>query len=189
VAAPTRPEPTADLTGAELRRWYWTLAELTGLARRLGVPVGGGKIVLTARLAAALDRAPPPPSPRSPGPASPQLAPPLEPGTVIPPGQRCSQVLRAYLRGEVGPAFTFDAPMRDFVATGAGRTLADLVAHWHATRSAPPREIGPQFELNRFLRERRSRHPGEPRAAAMEAWRAHRALPAETRLPPSPSSG
>ena len=177
---PVRPELTPDLSGAELQRWYWTLAELTALARRLGVPVRGGKLALTGRLVAALDGAPAPPAPRR-ARAGRQLAPPLVRGSVIPPGQRCSEVLRAFLRAEIGPAFTFDAPMRAFVADGAGRTLADLVAHWHATRDAPPGEIGAQFELNRFLRERRARRPAESRADALEAWRAHRALPRERR--------
>jgi hypothetical protein len=54
----TRPPLTPALSGAELRRWYWTLAELTALARTLGVPRGGGKPALTDRLAAALDGAP-----------------------------------------------------------------------------------------------------------------------------------
>ncbi|MFC5063394.1 DUF6434 domain-containing protein [Actinomycetospora atypica] len=178
---PTRPELTPDLSGAELRRWYWTLAELTALARRLGVPARGGKLVLTERLVAALDGIPAPPTPRPPRTAGRQLAPPLDLDTVIPPGQRCSEVLRAFLRAEIGPGFTFDAHVRGFVADGAGRTLADLVAHWHATRDAPPAEIGAQFELNRFLRERRARHPGEPRAEALAAWRAHRALPRDRR--------
>ena len=171
-----RPAPTPALTGAELRRWYWTLAELTALARRLGVPTRGGKPVLVERLAAVLDGAPPPPAPPRPR-AGAQLAAPLHGGSVIPPGQRCSQELRAHLTERIGPAFRFDAHVREFVAGGAGRTLDELVEHWHRTRSAPPREIGPQFELNRFLHERRATHPGEPRAAALAAWREHRARP------------
>ena len=180
VPDPIRPELSPNLSGTELQRWYWTLAELTALARRLGVPTGGGKVAVTERLVAVLDGAAPPPAPR-PARVGRQLAPPLTLETVIPPGQRCSEVLRASLRAEIGPAFTFDGHMREFVAEGAGRTLADLVAHWHATRDAPPGEIGPQFELNRFLRERRTQHPGEAHADALEAWRVHRALPRERR--------
>ncbi|MBC8091545.1 MAG: hypothetical protein H7Y15_06330, partial [Pseudonocardia sp.] len=51
----SRPALTAALSGVELRRWYWTLAELTALARSMGVPVRGGKAALAERLAAALD--------------------------------------------------------------------------------------------------------------------------------------
>lgn len=178
----TRPELSPSLPSGELRRWYWTLAELERLARDLGVPRGGGKQALTERLAGALDgEQPPAPAPRAP--AGRQLQGPLTAATVIPQGQRCSQTLREFFRHQVGPGFTFDAVMREFVATGAGRTLGDAVAHWHATRTeaARPKPIAPQFELNTFLRRWRAARPGRTRDDALAAWREYRALPVEER--------
>ncbi|MFJ3792895.1 DUF6434 domain-containing protein [Kitasatospora sp. NPDC090091] len=177
--AESRPPLTAGLTGAELQRWYWTLDELTALARTMGVARSGGKTALTARLAAALDGLPLPAAPAPRRPATAQLAAPVDGGTVIPPGQRCSQVLRAYFVEAIGPGFHFDAFMRDFVAQGAGRTLGDAVAHWHATRPdvARPREIAEQFEFNRFTVAWHRRNPTGTRAQARDAWFAHRALP------------
>ncbi|WP_030773650.1 MULTISPECIES: DUF6434 domain-containing protein [unclassified Streptomyces] len=177
----SRPALTPALTGAELLRWYWTSAELTLLAREMGLPTGGGKVALTARLAAALDGLPAPTAPAAPAPrrAGGRLAAPVTGATVIPPGQNCSQVLRAYFVREIGPGFHFDAFMRDYIARHAGHTLAEAVAHWHATRAraAEPQEIGAQFELNRFLRAWHARHPDGSRAQALAAWRAHRARP------------
>ncbi|MEU6865769.1 DUF6434 domain-containing protein [Streptomyces sp. NPDC046876] len=179
-AGESRPDLTPELTGAELRRWYWTLAELSVLARRMGLSAGGGKAALTDRLAAALDGLP------QPAPARParraagrQLAAPVDGDTVIPQGQRCSQVLREFFVREIGPAFHFDAFMRDYIADGVGHTLAEAVAHWHATRAraAEPQEVGAQFEFNRFLRDWHARHPDGARAEALAAWQAHRALP------------
>ncbi|MFE5486349.1 DUF6434 domain-containing protein [Streptomyces sp. NPDC056527] len=178
-AGDSRPSLTPDLAGAELKRWYWTLAELSALAREMGLPVGGGKVAVTARLAAALDGLPlpePAPSPRR---AARQLAAPVCRDTVIPQGQRCSQVLREFFRGEIGPAFHFDAFMRDYIAEAAGRTLGEAVAHWHATRvrAAEPQEVGLQFEFNRFLRDWHGRHPEGSRTEALAAWQAYRARP------------
>ncbi|MFJ7590687.1 DUF6434 domain-containing protein [Streptomyces sp. NPDC097617] len=176
----SRPAPTPALTGAELLRWYWTLAELSALAREMGLPAGGGKAAVTARLAAALDGLP------APAAAAPvrrrtgrQLAAPVTGASVIPPGQRCSQVLRAYFVREIGPGFHFDAFMRDYVAQHAGHTLAEAVAHWHATRvrAAEHQEVGPQFEFNRFLRAWHAQHPDGRRPEALAAWQAHRAAP------------
>ncbi|MBT2403185.1 MULTISPECIES: DUF6434 domain-containing protein [unclassified Streptomyces] len=98
---------------------------------------------------------------------------------MIPQGQSCSQVLREFFVREIGPAFHFDAFMRDYVAQNAGRTLAEAVAHWHATRgqAAQPLEIGAQFEFNRFLRDWHARHPDGTRAQALAAWRECRARP------------
>ncbi|MFH8774113.1 hypothetical protein [Streptomyces sp. NPDC017958] len=73
TAAGSRPPLTADLTGAELLRWYWTLDELTGLARSMGVARHGGKAALTARLAAALDGLPLPAAAARRRPATAQL--------------------------------------------------------------------------------------------------------------------
>ncbi|MFB7468777.1 DUF6434 domain-containing protein [Streptomyces sp. NPDC056224] len=178
----SRPALTPALTGAELARWYWTLAELSGLAREMGLSAGGGKAAVTARLAAALDGLPPGPAPapaRAARGGGRQLAAPVDRATVIPRGQRCSQVLREFFVREIGPGFHFDAFMREYVAQGSGRTLADAVAHWHATRAraAEPQEVAAQFEFNRFLRDWHARHPDGARAQALAAWRAHRARP------------
>ncbi|MGW3322792.1 DUF6434 domain-containing protein [Streptomyces virginiae] len=177
----SRPSLTPALTGAELRRWYWTLAELNTLAREMSLPTGGGKVAVTARIAAALDGLPAPAAPAAPArrPAGRRLTAPVTGATVIPPGQNCSQVLRAYFVREIGPGFHFDAFMRDYIASHAGHTLAEAVAHWHATRAraAEPQEVGPQFEFNRFLRAWHARHPDGARTEALAAWRAHRARP------------
>lgn len=176
-----RPSLSPSLTGAELRRWYWLKDELLAFARVIGVSTRGGKQELTARLAAALDGEPPQP-PTSPSrPAAAALAGPLTAATVIPAGQRCSQQLREFFTAEIGAGFRFDAAMRDFIADGAGRTLGDATRHWHATRGDEPREIGAQFELNRFLRDWHAAHPGASREAALAAWRDHRSRPADGR--------
>lgn len=179
----SRPPLTPALPGRELLRWYWTLSELTGLARSMGMASGGGKQALTARLAAALDGVPLPAAPRpSPGRrprGGRQLTAPVDGDTVIPEGQRCSQVLRAWFTKEIGPGFHFDAFMRTFIAENAGRTLSDAVRHWHDTRgqAQQPQEIGAQFEFNRFLRHWHAEHPSGKRTEALDAWRAHRAGP------------
>ena len=180
---PKRPPLSSTLTGAELRRWYWTLHELTVLACELGVPRGGGKQALTDRLAAALDGAPAP-TPARPRTSGRQLSAPVTNETVIPTRQRCSQVLREHFRQEIGPAFAFDTFMRTFIAHGEGRSLGEAVAHWHATRgaAAQPQPIGAQFELNAFLRTWRRDNPHRSRDDALAAWRHHRSLPLEIRV-------
>ncbi|WP_412076361.1 DUF6434 domain-containing protein [Streptomyces xanthophaeus] len=179
----SRPALTPALTGTELTRWYWTLAELTALARQLGLSTSGGKAALTDRLAAVLDGRPEPRPVRTARRGGRQLAAPVHGDTVIPEGQRCSQVLREYFTREIGPAFHFDAFMRDYVAQGAGRTLAEAVSHWHATRqrAAEHQEVGAQFEFNRFLRDWHARHPDGARTEALAAWRDHRARPKDRR--------
>ena len=183
----SRPALDEQLSGLELLRWYWLRSELSAFARSLGVPANGGKQELTARIVAHLDHsALPPPAPRRP-PEPPALPEPLTPTTLLPVGQRCTQQLRRYFTAALGPSFSFDAAMRDFISTGAGQTLGAAAAHWDATRSNPASEIGSQFELNTFIRDWHHHHPEGSRAQALAAWRAHRALPVEAR--PEPEQG
>ncbi|WP_258725889.1 SAP domain-containing protein [Cellulomonas sp. NS3] len=179
-----RPDLTPALSGGELLRWYWLREELAVLARTLGVRTSGSKQELTERLAAALDGRPAPArsaerAARRPAPSP--LVRPLTDATELPLGQRCSQELRTYLAGRIGPGFRFDGHLRELVGSRAGLTLGDVVAHWHATRDCAPREIGAQFELNRFLRAWHAAHPGRSHTEALDAWRAHRALPVDAR--------
>ncbi|MEE6280692.1 DUF6434 domain-containing protein [Georgenia sp. MJ170] len=178
-----RPPLASVMSGAELRRWYWLRSELVDRARQLGVARHGSKTELLDRLAAALDGAPAPARPPPRRAATRQLAEPVGPATVLPPGQRCSQVLRRFFAAEVGPAFRFDEHMRDFIAHGAGRTLAEAVDHWHRTRGAAIGPIGEQFEYNRFTRQWFAGTPDGSRQECMAAWQVHRALPVDRRPP------
>ena len=178
--AENRPDPGPELTGTELQRWYWTKAELTDLARTLGVSTSGSKIELTDRLAATLDGLPLPASQMPRKHRSRQLAGPVSRDTVIPEGQRSSQVLRTFFETEIGSSFRFDRAMREFIANNAGATLGEAVDHWHATRGKEY-EIEPQFELNRFTRRWYAENPGGTRQQLDEAWQRYRSLPRDAR--------
>jgi hypothetical protein len=181
---PSRPSLDRALTGAELIRWYWLLAELQDFARSLGVSAAGPKRDLTRRLADVLDgRVPAGPPSRRPA-AGPQLGGPLQLDAVIPVGQRSSQALRVFFEQHLGSGFRFDAAMRSFIADNPGRTLRDAVDHWHQTRGVEPAPIAEQFELNRFTRRWHREHPGSSRTELLEAWRLYRSLPSDLRVPP-----
>lgn len=114
-----RPPLDPDLSAAEFTRWYWLKDELADFARLLGVRATGSKELLTARIVAKLDgREFTEPASRRSG--SRQLAGALSTSTVIPAGQRCSQVVRAWMTEQVGEGFHFDAEMRAFFARSGG---------------------------------------------------------------------
>jgi len=153
-----------------------------GAARRLGVRATGGKDLLTRRIAAALDGAlfdePPAPA-RS---AGAQLAGPLTLQTVIPRGQRCSQVVRAWFVEQVGAHFSFDAEMRAFFAgTDGTHTMQDALDHYRSTRGRDAKPIDSQFEYNRFTRAWHETHPTGTRDNARRAWRDYRERPVDQR--------
>ena len=177
-----RPALSRNLTGAELRRWYWLKDELVRFARTLGIRTTGSKDVLIDRVAAFLDG--PAYTEHEPFPrrAAQQLTGPLTPETIIPQGQRCSQVVRGWLAEQVGPTFHFDAAMRDFFARADGtQTMQDSLEHWYATRGTPAREMGAQFEFNRFTRSWFLENPDGSRSECLTAWKVYRSRPVDER--------
>lgn len=170
------------MSALELRRWYWRKDELAEFARVLEVRATGSKAAITDRVCAALEGVAAPPEAPARRASGTQLSGPLAESTLIAPGQRCSQVLRAWFVEQVGDQFRFDKAMRDLIAAADGTTtLGDAVRLWHATRGRPAAEIGAQFELNRFTRRWHAENPGGSRAELARAWGVYRDAPVEER--------
>lgn len=180
--SPSRPPLSADLTEAEFLRWYWLKDELMSFAKGLDLRAGGSKDVLAARIAARLGGrqfVEPDPAPRA---NTAQLSGRLSAETLIPVGQRSSQVVRAWMLERIGATFHFDAAMRSFFAQSDGtKTMQDAVDHWYATRNTGVTHIDEQFEYNRFTRAWHTEHPGASRNELLAAWRKYRELPIDER--------
>ncbi len=97
--------------------------------------------------------------------------------TIIGPGWRCTQSLRHFFEAHCGRDFRFNEALRDFIAAGSGRPLAEAIAVYAASRKSGPRPIAPQFEYNRHMRDYRAAHPGSTHAEAVAAWWARREKP------------
>jgi len=181
TGAPRRPEPSSSLDPGDIDRWYWTQVELRQIARDLGVPTGGRKAELATRVRAALAGEPLPDSsarPRT------RLEGELTRDTVIPDGVVLSRHLRDWFASELGPGFRADRHLRDFLRSGAGRTLGEAADQYRATRDSPPQEIESQFELNRFTRAWWKANPDGSREDLIAAWREYRDTPRELREMP-----
>ena len=94
------------------------------------------------------------------------------PDTVIGAGWRCNPALGAYLRKTIGKGFHFNAPTREFIHKGVGRTLADAVICFRestlpgAAKSSIPR----QLKYNQHFRDFFAAHPGATRQQAISSW-------------------
>lgn len=178
----SRPVLTPALPEQEFLRWYWLKAELEGFARELDLRATGSKALITSRIAAALAGRvfeEPAAARRATGQ---QLVAPFSAATVIPVGQRSSQVVRAWMRAQIGESFHFDAAMREFFAYSDGKkTMHDALDHFHATRDQGSNVIDSQFEYNRFTRAWHAKYPGGLREDLLAAWREYRDAPIDER--------
>ena len=180
---PQRPALSASISAQEFSRWYWLKTELSAFARASGLPTAGGKEDLAARIGAHLDGLGQPALPGKP-PSGMQLSGPPDAATLVPRGQRCSQLLRGWFEEQLGSGFHFDAHMRGFFAAADGTsTLHDALDHRHSTRSAGATVIGRQFELNQFTRDWFVENPEGTRGQMNAAWQRHRALPKDLKPP------
>ncbi len=166
-----RPALSRRLGEDEFRRWYWLKEELVAFCRSSGIPAGGAKPEITRRVAAHLSGRPLVTTARVARTGS--MPPSFEPSTLIGEGWRCSPALGAFFKQQCGRGFRFDAVMRDFIHTQAGRTLAEAVDCWRNSRSAT-REIPTQLEYNRHMRDFFAQHPDASREQAIAAWWAKR---------------
>lgn len=183
-ASPVRPKITRVCTAHDITGWYWTKAELTDIARRLGVARSGSKAELTVRLVAALSDpasgdVPTSVSTRVRPPMSEQLAPPFELSQQIPVGQPLTRPLREWLNVQAGYPIRVNRQMRQMMRAPDGRTLADLLTA--AMSPASEAVIGSQFERNRFWRLIARTNPELTRAQREKAWKEFRSRPTTER--------
>lgn len=168
----TRPPLNQQTTPADFSSFYWLKEELIGFLREQKLSASGSKSELTARISQFLETGTT--ENNLPRKSAKQIEMPtiLTRETVIGPGWRCSQELRAFFEREIGPHFHFDGVMRDIIHHGAGKTLQAAIETWQTAQHQPAEEkpIAPQFEYNRHIRAYFKEHPGAPLAEAIQAW-------------------
>src|SRR5512136_1934717 len=142
----SRPMLIPGLTAAEFRSYYWLKEELVAFCRKQRLPTGGSKQDLTARIVQYLAGEKLPAVPTQKPARSGVMPKSFTRSTVIGPGWRCSQELRAFFEREIGPHFHFDATMRELIHQGSGKTLQEVIDIWVARRAQPTiqKEIAPQ---------------------------------------------
>lgn len=170
-----RPDLNDTLSPSEFRAWYWLKEELAAFCRSRKLPTGGSKRELAARIESHLSGEPVPGVKKRTRRAG-AMPDRFELETMIGEGWHCSQPLRAFFEGQCGKGFRFNAALRDFIAIGAGKTLADAVKVYRQSKALPRgnTEIGDQFEYNRHFREYYSTHPEATREEAIAAWKRKR---------------
>jgi hypothetical protein len=94
----------------------------------------------------------------------------LTPDTVIGPGWRLNEALRAFFVAHTNPAFRFNQALRDLFKNPQGQTLAQAVAVYQTSLTKGPSPIQRQFQFNQHIRDYFEQHPGATRAQALQAW-------------------
>ncbi|MGW5890426.1 DUF6434 domain-containing protein [Priestia megaterium] len=174
-----RPELTKDLSINDFTDFYWLKTELQQFCRENNMSPSGSKMELSKRIEVLLttgdtQQITTRPKRRS----SSKTQAPLTLDTVIGENHRCSQEARAFFKDAIHPTFHFSTHIQNYFKENVGKTYRDVVKAWHEEekrRKQPSyqKEIAPQFEYNRFIRDffNDPKNNGKSRDDAIAAWK------------------
>jgi len=175
-----KPELNAEITVEEFLDFYWLKEDLVALARALGLPTGGYKPELSARIERRLRGLEPEPEaaerPRARKGAARDSDRPLTRETPVV-HYKSDQKTRDFFKGEIGSHFHFTYHVNQYRLSHSGLTYGDLIDEWlaefdrrkAADYKAPLSEHG---KYNRFVRAyfADESNRGKSLADAAKAW-------------------
>ena len=174
-----RPELSKDIDAATFREYYYLKEELVDFCRENGLPVSGGKVDLTERIAVFLEtgtilqRS----SKRSQKKTSVESD--ITLSSIIEDGFVCSEKHRAFFKKEIGAGFSFNVLFQKWLKANAGKTYSDAIAAYHQIMSEKKKgksTIDRQFEYNTYIRDFFADNPGKTLDDAIKCWKYKKSL-------------
>lgn len=187
-----RPKLSKELHVDRFKDFYWLKEELQVFCREHGISATGSKLEISNRIETFLRTGEIlKPVRKSRRKAEGVLSSQLSLETVITENHRCSQAVRAFFKTII-PNFHFSTHIQNYFKTNVGNTYRNVVDAWYEEeeRKKDPsykKEIAPQFEYNRFIRDyyADSKNQGKSREKAIEAWNEVKKRPGSNQYNPS----
>ena len=178
-----RPVLSRQLDSRTFRSFYYLKEELVNFCRENGLPVTGGKMDLTNRIAYYLDT-----DEIMTGPCM-NVKKTVILGTIsddalIEPNFVCSELHRAFFKERIGPQFTFNVAFQKWLKSNTGKTYADAIAAYHQIideKKHRKTEIGKQFEYITYIRDFFADNQGKTLEDAIKCWKYKRGLQGHNR--------
>lgn len=178
----TRPELSRKLDGQTFRNYYYLKQELVGFCRENNLPVSGGKIELTDRIAYFLDtgnilKA-------SEMRKTTKCVNLITEDTLIEPNIVCSEKHRAFFNEKIGKTFSFNVSFQKRLKENEGKTYGDAIRAYYQILEEKKKgktTIGKQFEYNTYIRDFFEDNPGKSLKEAILCWKYKKGLPGHNR--------
>ena len=178
-----RPTLSKQLDSKTFRSFYYLKEDLVCFCRENGLPVTGGKIDLTNRIAYYLDTGKIMKSPAREIKKTARIG-AINEDDLIEPNFVCSELHRAYFEEKIGPQFTFNVAFQKWLKSNAGKTYADAIAAYHqiiAEKKHKKTEISEQFEYNTYIRDFFADNKGKTLKDAIKCWNYKKSLQGHNR--------
>ena len=166
-----------NLDSKTFRDYYYLKEELVNFCRENGIPVSGGKIEITDRIAYFLDTGKILSATTKRKKATEIST--ISEDTEIEANFVCSETHRVFFREHIGSGFSFNVAFQKWLKTNAGKTYGDAVdAYYEIKRTAKQGQtvIGKQFEYNTYIRDFFEDNKGASLNDAIKCWKYKKGL-------------
>ena len=172
-----RPNLDKRLDGNTFRSFYYLKEELVDFCRENGLPVSGGKMEITDRIACFLDTG-------KVLTTSPKIKNTTRIGlisedTKIEPDFVCSEKHRAFFKEKIGKSFSFNVTFQKWLKSNTEKTYGDAIIAYHQLLDEKKKgktTIDKQFEYNTYIRDFFEDNAGKTLEQAIACWKYKKSL-------------
>ncbi len=182
-----RPVLKPGISSETFRQFYYLKEELVAFCRENGLPVSGGKIEITDRIAHFLDTGEVlrnTPSHKSAAP----LVNDICEDSVIEDNFVCSEKHRTFFKERIGNSFSFNVGFQKWLKSNSGKTYKDAISAYYQIledKKKGKSDIDKQFEYNTYIRDFFADNQGKTLEEAIKCWKYKKLLPGHNRYEPS----
>lgn len=177
-----RPVLDKTLDSTTFRNFYYLKEELVDFCRKNGLPVCGGKIELTDRIAYFLDSGEIAAAAKVKKKVS-RVSDICE-DTKIETDFVCSERHRAFFKAHIGSSFSFNVGFQQWLKTNEGKTYREAITAYKQIledKKKGKKSIDKQFEYNTYIRDFFADNQGKSLEEAIKCWKYKKQLPGHNR--------
>lgn len=172
-----RPILNKELDGKTFLSYYYLKEELLDFCRKNGLPVSGGKIEITNRIACYLDTSEIIPSSTITNTKA-KIG-DVTKDMLIEPNFVCSEVHRAFFKEEIGKSFSFNVTFQKWLKNNTGKTYKQAIEAYNQIiedKKNSKTMIDKQFEYNTYIRDFFGDNEGKSLEEAIKCWKYKKSL-------------
>ena len=177
-----RPVLDKNLDSKTFRDFYYLKEELVSFCRENGLPVSGGKIEITDRIAYFLDTGKVLPASTTRKKATTIST--IREDTKIEADFVCSEKHRAFFKEHIGNSFSFNVDFQKWLKNNTGKTYKESIAAYYQILEGKKKgktKIDKQFEYNTYIRDFFADNQGKSLEDAIKCWKYKKQLQGHNR--------
>lgn len=167
-----RPALDEGLDSKTFRDFYYLKEELVAFCRKNGLPVSGGKIEITDRIACFLDTGEIGAASKAKKKAV--TTSDITENTIIEADFVCSEKHREFFKAHIGKSFSFNVAFQKWLKSNGGKTYKEAIEAYYQLledKKKGKTEIDRQFEYNTYIRDFFADNRGKTLEQAIRCWK------------------